>query len=956
MPRTLQLAETDLRFTSILHPQVTILIKDVNDEVPVFVSANETAIMENVAINTLVIAVKAVDNDEGRNGFIDYLLKEATGDGDDEVSDQSEPLPFSLSPTDGLLRVVDALDRELRSSYLLNITARDRGEPMQSTESQLLVRILDENDNSPVFDPKQYSASVAENASIGAMVLQVSATDVDEGANGRIRYSIVMGDQNHDFSISEDTGVVRVAKNLNYERLSRYTLTVRAEDCALENPASDTAELTISILDINDNRPTFLDSPYLARVMENTVPPNGGYVLTVNAYDADTPPLNSQVRYFLKEGDTDLFRINASSGDIALLKPLDREQQSEYILTLVAMDTGSPPLTGTGIVRVEVQDINDNGPVFELQSYHATVRENLPSGTHLLRPTATDRDAGLNAKLRFNLLGEHMSRFHIDSETGEITTATSLDREETAVYHLTLMAQDSSVTEPRASSVNLTIRVTDVNDNVPKFDAGSYRVAVPDRISTGEFVFGARALDLDEAENAMVQYSLGGRDQQYFEINAQTGVVSTKLELKSQSKSPADPTYSVVIYATDRGESPLNSTAELTVELRPGDLFPSYSYMANSHFTLPEDVQPGKTIAKVSATSPKKGSAGKMRYAIAGGNTGDAVRVDASSGVLRVGQDGLDYELTHLYEIWVEAADNDTPSLRSVTLITVNVTDANDNAPVMERLIYNAEVLEEESPPQLIATVKASDRDSGDNGRVLYRLRNDYEGTFEITEAGEIYTRMRLDREELGDYAFVVEAVDQGVPHLTGTASVLLHLLDKNDNPPKFTRLFSLNVTENAEIGSFVIRVTSSDLDLGPNANASYSFSENPGEKFRIEQQSGNITVAGHLDREQQDEYVLKVVAFDGAWRAETPITITIQDQNDNAPEFEHSFYSFSFPELQHSVALVGQIIATDRDKQGPNSVISYSLQQPSPMFSIDPATGEIFSKKVSWKWSWIRS
>lgn len=899
--------------------------------------------MENVAINTVVIAVKAVDNDEGRNGYIDYLMKEAR----DEDMGQSDPLPFSLNPTDGQLRVVDALDRELRSSYLLNITARDRGEPPQSTESQLLIRILDENDNSPVFDPKQYSASVAENASIGAMVLQVSATDVDEGANGRIRYSIVLGDQNHDFSISEDTGVVRVAKNLNYERLSRYSLTVRAEDCALENPAGDTAELTINILDINDNRPTFLDSPYLARVMENTVPPNGGYVLTVNAYDADTPPLNSQVRYFLKEGDSDLFRINASSGDIALLKPLDREQQSEYTLTLVAMDTGSPPLTGTGIVRVEVQDINDNDPVFELQSYHATVRENLPSGTHVLTPRATDKDEGLNAKLRFNLLGEHMHRFHIDSETGEISTATTLDREETSVYHLTLMAQDSSITEPRASSVNLTISVSDVNDNIPKFDSTTYNVAVPERISKGEFVFGARALDLDDGENAVVHYTISGRDQHYFDINTKTGVVSTKLELKTKTKSPDDLTYTIVISAMDQGEQSLSSKAELTVILRPPELFPTFAYMANSHFTMSEDVRPGKMITKVSATSPKKGLVGKIRYAIAGGIMGDSLRVDPNSGLLSVGQDGLDYELTHLYEIWIEAADGDTPSLRSVTLITLNVTDANDNAPVMEQLIYNAEVLEEESPPQLIAVVKASDRDSGDNGNVIYRLQNDFDGTFEITESGEIYTRMRLDREEIGDYAFVVEAVDQGVPHLTGTASVLLHLLDKNDNPPKFTRLFSLNVTENAEIGSFVIRVTSSDLDLGANANASYSFSENPGEKFRIEPQSGNITVAGHLDREQQDEYILKVVASDGAWRAETPITITIQDQNDNAPEFEHSFYSFSFPELQQSIALVGQIIATDRDKQGPNSVISYSLQQPSPMFSIDPATGEVFSKKV---------
>lgn len=121
-------------------------------------------------------------------------------------------------------------------------------------------------------------------------------------------------------------------------------MTIRAEDCASDigdgKSRFDTAELTITITDINDSTPTFLDSPYLAHVMENVIPPNGGYVITVKAYDADTPPFNSQVRYFLKEGDADLFRINASTGEISLLRALDRELQSEYILTLVAMDTG----------------------------------------------------------------------------------------------------------------------------------------------------------------------------------------------------------------------------------------------------------------------------------------------------------------------------------------------------------------------------------------------------------------------------------------------------------------------------------------------------------------------------------------------------------------------------------------------------------------------------------------
>lgn len=173
--------------------------------------------------------------------------------------------------------------------------------------------------------------------------LQVSATDIDEDANGRVRYSIASGDENRDFSISEDTGIVRVAKNLNFERKARYVLTIRAEDCAEDDVRFDTAELSISIQDINDNPPTFLDSPYLAYVMENVIPPNGGYVITIHAYDADSPPFNNQVRYFIKEGDADLFKINASSGQISLLRTLDREVQDEYTLALVAMDTGKFP-------------------------------------------------------------------------------------------------------------------------------------------------------------------------------------------------------------------------------------------------------------------------------------------------------------------------------------------------------------------------------------------------------------------------------------------------------------------------------------------------------------------------------------------------------------------------------------------------------------------------------------
>lgn len=130
---------------------------------PVFITPNETSVSENIPINTVMMAIKAIDRDEGRNGYIEYMLES-----------NSSTIPFTLGSVDGLLRVSGRLDRESKANYELTVMARDRGEPPKSTQAKILVKVLDENDNSPVFDPKHYSASVAENASIGASVLQVS--------------------------------------------------------------------------------------------------------------------------------------------------------------------------------------------------------------------------------------------------------------------------------------------------------------------------------------------------------------------------------------------------------------------------------------------------------------------------------------------------------------------------------------------------------------------------------------------------------------------------------------------------------------------------------------------------------------------------------------------------------------------------------------------------------------
>ncbi|KAK0095053.1 hypothetical protein PV326_009357 [Microctonus aethiopoides] len=603
---------------------------------------------------------------------------------------------------------------------------------------------------------------------------------------------------------------------------------------------------------------------------------------------------------------------------------------------------GSPPLAGSGVLKVVVLDVNDHSPEFSRSDYTASVIENKRAGIFVAKPVAIDKDEGLNAKIRYSLLGENIERFSVDPDTGKVVTLAPLDREQTSIYHLTLVAQDSSPTEPRAAAVNLTIFVKDLNDNAPKFSSPRYTAYVPESTKPGDFVFGAKAVDDDDGENSRIIYRLQGEDAERFIIDSSNGVIRALTDL-SNSKT----TYHLQIRASDCGEEPQTVTADLVIHLWERHLFPRFSATINTRFTLSEDVPEGRIITTLSAITPKVGAASNLIFAMAGGNVGDALRIDSHSGDVLVAS-GFDYETAPTYEAWVEVRDSDNPPLRSVVQLLINVTDANDNPPIMEAAIYNATVIEEEYPPILVTKITAKDLDSGENGQVTYYLVNDFDESFIIDQNnGEISTNVQLDREDIGSYELIVEARDQGEPRMSGTAIVLITVLDKNDNPPRFTRLFSVNVTENAEIGSFVIKMTSSDQDIGQNANVTYSFRENPGGKFSIDPITGNVEVVGYLDREEQDEYLLKVVAADGAWGQETTLTITIQDQNDNAPEFTKDTYHFHFPEMQKRLAHVGQVSTTDRDKQGPNSVISYSLLHPSDLFSVDPATGDIFCKQI---------
>ena len=306
-----------------------IKLKDINDCAPEFQSPNLTAVKENTPAGKVVFTVSATDRDDGINKQLRYTVSKVPGFG----------YPFTINPVTGELRVNSDLNRESVENYTLKITATDKGEPPLSTSQNLEVIIKDANDNSPVFVDKLYSATVPENIGIGTSLSTVSATDRDKGLNGMVRYYIVSGDSNYDFNMDMSSGVLRVLKNLDYERVMVYNLVVQAQDSGMDVIMSSTAHIVVNVTDINDCVPAFVDSPYIAYVQENMhrLPV---HVIQVTAQDEDSK-LNSRLEYaLLGDEHKNIFSINSQTGEIQAHQTLDRETLAEYSLVVVAKDSG----------------------------------------------------------------------------------------------------------------------------------------------------------------------------------------------------------------------------------------------------------------------------------------------------------------------------------------------------------------------------------------------------------------------------------------------------------------------------------------------------------------------------------------------------------------------------------------------------------------------------------------
>ncbi|XP_051779861.1 cadherin-23 isoform X1 [Erpetoichthys calabaricus] len=938
--------------------RLRINILDVNDNAPMFQKEGYSGTLRENEPSTIQVArVRATDEDSPPNNQITYSIASATA--------FQSFFEISLVEGYGVISVTRPLDYELIPSRMIRLTvvAKDGGSPFLNSSVPVIIDIIDENDNPPTFSQSSYIISVPENIIAGATVLFVNATDLDasqEYGQASLIYSLEGSTQ---FRINTRSGEITTTSLLDREQKSEYILIIRAVDGGA-GPAQKTgiATVNITLLDINDNNPVWVGEPYQVNVVEMS--PGGTDVVTVLAVDPDRGD-NGTVTYSISPPNK-FYTINNQTGKIRTTGVvLDRETtrpgELDLMKTIVvsATDRGSPPLRATvsTTILVNLLDLNDNDPTFMNLPFTADVLEGVPSGSSIFQVSVMDPDEADNGLIKLQMqVGMPRMDFIINGSTGLVTSTVTLDREKTQEYYLRVVAMDSGQF-PRISTSTLTIRVLDINDETPTFFPIIYNVSLLENIPRDYTVVRLNCTDADAGLNAELSYFItGGNQDGKFSVGFRDGVVRTVVNLDREAQA----SYSLIIEAIDNGPAGSRRTGTATVNIVVKDvndnrpIFLQNVYEASVIENIPEST----SIVQVQATDADEGENGRVLYRILSGNNNNVFRIDGVTGLITRGQRPLDRETTTSHMLEVEAYNSDLGSMRSTVRVIVYVEDANDESPVFTQQQYNRLGLRETAGiGTSVVVVRATDRDTGDGGAVVYHIERGAEGKFEIdVSTGLVTTVDYLDYETKTSYLMNISATDQATPFYRSFCSVYVTLLNELDEAVTFSSpAYDSSIVENIATGTEVVQVRARSAD---NLNQiAYRFDPDTSPLalalFKIDSITGRITVTGLVDREKGDIYTLTVVADDGGPKKDsTVISITVLDENDNSPEFDIT--SDSSVDVREDVPIgrrVAVVLARDNDI-GRNALVNFSLvagnvQEAFAIRTTNNTYGEVFVVKT---------
>ncbi|KAI5705206.1 hypothetical protein M8J75_012994 [Diaphorina citri] len=668
------------------------------------------------------------------------------------------------------------------------------------------------------------------------------------------------------------------------------------------NEYTDNQRVIIHVKDVNDESPYFINRPLpMQAVVQLNAPPNTP-VFTLQARDPDS---DHNIHYFIVRDRTGgRFEVDERSGVVRTRGTDPFQLDQEYVLYVKAEDQNGRKderkFQSTPEERLSIVG-GKRAPQFYMPSYEAEIPENQKKDTDIISVKAksfADREIRYTLKAQ----GQGAGTFNIGPTSGIVKLAKELDFEDLRqphVYSLIVTATEDS--GGFSTSVELTIRVTDVNDNAPKFELPDYQAHnIDEDITTGTSILKVKATDADSGTNAEIEYHVSDDN---FAVDS-NGVINNHKTLDADNNNAY---YEFVITAKDKGEPSMTGTATVRIYTKnKNDEEPKFSQQVYTP-NVDENAGPNTLVTTVVA-SDKDGD--NVRFGFVGGSTSSGQFViEDITGVIRLNSKSISLDRDK-YELNVTAVDdgaccaNGDQSVHTATaVVVVFITDVNDNKPVFRECSTYYPKVEEGAPNgSPVIKVHATDEDKGVNGQVKYSIvqqPNQKGAKFTVDEeTGEVVTNKVFDREgDDGKFVSVtIKATDQGEPSLEGVCSFTVEITDVNDNPPLFDRQkYVENVKQDASIGTNILRVSASDEDADNNGAIVYTLSapynQMDLEYFEIQPESGWIVLKKPLDRER---YRLRVRASDkGAppLYADVDVELDVVDRNNKPPLWDNAIY-----------------------------------------------------------------
>ena len=687
---------------------VLVTVSDVNDNPPNFSQASyTTSIFDNAPIGSSVAMVAATDGDVGTNAQIWYSIWSGSNG------------QFIIDSTTGLITTNSTLRYVVNSAYTLVVIATDRGMPALSTNVTVMVYLNNSNDCTPALLSNLTSLiSIAEGPQ--AVSLNVSldrfVVDCDPGPAG-ISYSILAGNTLSWFSINSTSGVITTTTPLDRENISSFLLTVQAKDGFPSALAlSSQLEISVLVLDINDNPPVFPVSVYYITVYEDT--PTGQTIFTMAATDRDATS-NAAVIYSLA-GQSTFISVTPTGSIVA--KTLSRDR---FNVTVIATDGGTPPMNSTAVVSVTVLGVNSNSPVFTnvvvSPRTSVSINENASIGDVIFVVAATDRDARSNGQVAFSFgLGNEDGKFSIQPYTGIISVVGTLNYRLTQYYQLTVMAQDMG-TPPRSSSATLTVQIlAAINYYTPVFRFTSYIATPLDTTTINTSVISMTATDADVPGTpaASVTYLLVGPNSGYFRIDNSGNVYTNRVLNQRLISSFLLEGVAINSYASPVLFSSVNFMVTVVTGVNNRPIFVQTSYA----ISIPELTFPGTTVLTLLATDiDQPGTPNSLiSYSFPLGSPSNVFTLLPSGNVVLYGT--LDWSATAFYKLTVCASDAGAPSAIVCVPLNITILDQNTYPPVFKYHSYSVSVYENVTafPWPLDVNLSYTDRDSVYNALSAY--------------------------------------------------------------------------------------------------------------------------------------------------------------------------------------------------------------------------------------------